>query len=69
MLCDPETGREQPVRVDAELAAAMTRELQVLQRQQEQAFARTGFVLQRVSLPTDSFEAGKWMEAAWSFRR
>jgi len=47
----------------------MTRELQVLQRQQEQAFARTGFVLQRVSLPTDSFEAGKWMEAAWSFRR
>lgn len=69
MLCDPETGAQLPVRVDAELAQAMTRELQTLQRQQEQAFARCGFPLQRLTLPGDSFDPAAWMEAGWSFRR
>ena len=68
-VVDPETGASVPLRIDAELAAAMTRELQALQRQQEQAFARCGFPLQRVTLPTASFEAAAWMEAGWSFRR
>ncbi len=69
MLCDPETGKLLPVRVDAELAQAMKRELQTLQRQQEQAFARCGFPLQRLTLPTHSFDPAAWMEAGWSFRR
>lgn len=68
-VVDPETGESVPLRIDAELAAAMTRELQALQRQQEQAFARCGFPLQRVTLPTLTFEAAAWMEAGWSFRR
>lgn len=69
LLCDPETGKTVPIRVDAELAAAMTRELQTLQRQQQQAFARCGFPLQRLTLPADHFDAAAWMEAGWSFRR
>lgn len=69
LLCDPESGRSVPVRVDLELAAAMTRELQTLQRQQQQAFSRCGFPLQRLTLPVDSFDPAAWMEAGWSFRR
>lgn len=69
MLCDPETGSALPVRIDTELAQAMTRELQTLQRQQEQVFARCGFPLQRLTLPIDSFDPAEWMEAGWSFRR
>lgn len=69
MVCDPETGREVPLRVDVALARAVTHELSVLQRQQQQVFASCGFPLQRVTLPSDSFDAGRWMEAGWSFRR
>lgn len=70
MLCDPETGEAVPVRIDAELAAALRHELHVLQRQQQQVFAALGFPLQRLRLPDDErFEAGAWMEAGWSFRR
>lgn len=69
MIRDPETGESMPVRIDAELAAAMARELQTLQRQQQQAFARCGFPLQRLALPVDSFDPAAWMEAGWSFRR
>jgi hypothetical protein len=69
LVCDPETGREVPLRVDVALARAMTHELQVLQRQQQRVFAACGFPLQRLTLPTETFDAGRWMEAGWSFRR
>lgn len=70
LVCDPETGESTPLRVDAELAAAMRHELQVLHRQQQQVFAACGFPLQRLTLPADdAFEAGAWMEAGWGFRR
>ncbi|MGE3174506.1 MAG: DUF58 domain-containing protein [Planctomycetota bacterium] len=68
-VVDPETGAESALRLDRELAAAMTHELQVLAQQQQQVFANCGFPLQRVTLPTDAFEAARWLEAGWSFRR
>jgi uncharacterized protein (DUF58 family) len=67
-VVDPETGDEMPLRIDAELAEAMRRELQRLRRQQQQVFSTCGFPLQRARMPAE-FEAGRWLEAAWSFRR
>jgi uncharacterized protein (DUF58 family) len=68
-VVDPETGDEVALRIDAELARAMTRELQVLARQQQQVFGACGFPLQRLTLPATEFQAGAWLEAGWSFRR
>jgi uncharacterized protein (DUF58 family) len=68
-IVDPETGGELRLRVDRELAAAMAHELQLLQRQQQRVFAVAGQALQRVAVPADSFDAGRWLEAGWSFRR
>ncbi len=68
-VVDPETGAELPLRIDRDLAAAMTHELQVLQRQQTRVFTNCGFPLQRFLVPTDAFAAAQWLEAGWSFRR
>jgi len=69
LVVDPETGREMPVAVDAALCQQLRRELRSLARQQEQLFTGCGFPLQRLRLPVDSFRAGAWLEAGWSFRR
>ena len=68
-VVDPESGVEHLVAVDAALSAALVRELHLLERQQAHAFVQTGFPLQRVHLPGQSFDAGAWLEAGWSFRR
>ena len=68
-VVDPETGREMPVAIDAALCRALRAELQSLRRQQQQLFTSCGFPLQRLRLPSDSFQAGAWLEAGWSFRR
>jgi uncharacterized protein (DUF58 family) len=68
-VVDPESGAEHLVAVDAAMSAALVRELHLLERQQVHAFVQAGFPFQRVHLPTQSFEAGDWLEAGWSFRR
>lgn len=45
--CDPETGRELAVPVDAAFTAALRQELERLARQQDQLFARAGAPLRR----------------------
>lgn len=45
--CDPETGRELAVPVDAAFALALRHELERLARQQDQLFARAGAPLRR----------------------
>ncbi|MBL8738408.1 MAG: DUF58 domain-containing protein [Planctomycetes bacterium] len=45
--CDPETGQELAVPVDAAFTAALHHELDLLARQQDQLFARAGALLRR----------------------
>lgn len=45
--CDPETGQELAVPVDAAFAAALRHELERLSRQQDQLFGRAGATLRR----------------------
>jgi uncharacterized protein (DUF58 family) len=53
LFCDPETGRQELMMVDAALREAMVAELLALARLQDLVFGRAGFRLRRYRLPAD----------------
>jgi uncharacterized protein (DUF58 family) len=66
-LIDPETGREEVMRIDAAVRAAMARELERLAQHQDATFARFGYTLFRVPVPAlDDLRPNAWFAGAWT---
>ncbi|MCU0863358.1 MAG: DUF58 domain-containing protein [Planctomycetes bacterium] len=69
-LCDPATGEELEVPIDAALAAELERQLALLARQQERLFTQAGAPLVRWPVPAATdFTAASWQAVvAWCAR-
>jgi uncharacterized protein (DUF58 family) len=65
-LRDPETGARERVRVDAALRGAMEKELVLLARRRDAAFARVGVPLVRQPIPTPGdMRPESWLPGEW----
>ena len=70
LVADPATGRKERIAVDGAMVREMQRQLELLARQQDIVFGRSGAPLVRFELPAPGDHSlAAWKEAAWIFRR